>query len=142
MFEGNYHQQVFGTVMGSLVSAVIANLVMEDVEERALASSWVNSSFWKRYGDDVAFAFNESEIDILLQRLNSIEPSIRVAVEWEVDRKLAFLDTHVHRNVAGRLETGVYHKPTHTNTYLSIYSHHPRSHEKSIARSASKELNP
>ena len=38
VFEGCYYQQVFGTAMGSPVSAVIANLLMEDVEKRALAS--------------------------------------------------------------------------------------------------------
>ena len=30
VFEGTYYKQVFGTVMGSPVLAVIANLVMED----------------------------------------------------------------------------------------------------------------
>ena len=63
MFEGNYYQQVFGTAMGSPVSAVIANLVMEDVEQRAfLASSPANPSVWKRYVDDVASAVNERSI--------------------------------------------------------------------------------
>ena len=107
MFEGNFYQQVFSTVMGSSVSAVFANLVMEDVEQRALASSPVNTSFWKRYVDDVASAVNESKIDILLQHLNSIEPSIQFTVERENDGKLAFLDSHVHRNINGRLETDV-----------------------------------
>ena len=49
VFEGTYYQQVFGTAMGSPVSAVIANLVMEDVEQRALASTPVSPSFWKRF---------------------------------------------------------------------------------------------
>ena len=39
--------------MGSPVSDVIANMVMEDVEQRALATSPVKSFFWKRYVDDV-----------------------------------------------------------------------------------------
>ena len=47
VFEGTYYQQVPGTAMGSPVSAVIANLVMEDVEQRAQASAPVNPSFWK-----------------------------------------------------------------------------------------------
>ena len=134
MFEENYYQQVFGTAMGSSVSAVIANLVMEDVEQRALASSSVNPSFWKRYVDDVASAVNESKIDILLQHLNSIEPSTQFLVERENNGKLAFLYTHVRRNINGRLETDVYRKPTHTDKYLSFYSHHPRSHKKSVGR--------
>ena len=41
-YNGTYYQQVFGTAMGSPVSAVIANMVMEDVEQRALATSPLN----------------------------------------------------------------------------------------------------
>ena len=37
-FRGKLYQQVHGTAMGSPVSIVIANLVMEDVEQRALAT--------------------------------------------------------------------------------------------------------
>ena len=99
VFEGTYYQQVFGTAMGSLVSAVIANLVMEDVEQRALASTPVNPSFWKRFVDDVISAVSENVIDVLLQHLNSIEPSIQFTVERETDRKLAILDTCVHRTI-------------------------------------------
>jgi hypothetical protein len=33
VLEGCYYQQVFGTAMGSPVSAVIVNLVMEDVNK-------------------------------------------------------------------------------------------------------------
>ena len=37
-FRGKVYKQVRGTAMGSPVSVVVANLVMEDVEERALES--------------------------------------------------------------------------------------------------------
>ena len=36
VFEGCYYQQVFGTAMGSPVSAVIANLVMEYMSNKEL----------------------------------------------------------------------------------------------------------
>ena len=52
-YNGTYYQSVFGTDMGSPVSAVIANMVMEDVEQRALVTSPVKPFFWKRYVEDV-----------------------------------------------------------------------------------------
>ena len=43
--NGTYYQQGFGTAMGSPVSAVIANAVMKDVEQRASANSPVKPFF-------------------------------------------------------------------------------------------------
>ena len=121
--------------MGSPVLAVIANLVMEDVEQRALASVPVSLSFWKRFVDDVISAVSRNEIDILLQHLNSIEPSIQFTVEREINGHLDFfLDLNVHRTVEGKLETDVYRKPTHTDKYLSYDSHHSVSHKRSVAK--------
>ncbi len=134
VFDGIYYQQVFGTAMGSPVSAVIANLVMEDVEQRALASAPVRLSFWKRFVDDIISAVSRNDIDILLQHFNSIEPSIQFTVERETNGDLAFLDLNVYRTIEGKLETAVYRKPTHTDKYLSYNSHHPVSHKKSVAK--------
>ena len=134
VFDGIYYQQVFGTAMGSPVSAVIANLVMEDVEQRALASAPVRLSFWKRFVDDIISAVSRNDIDILLQHLNSIEPSIQFTVERETNGDLAFLDLNVYRTIEGKLETAVHRKPTHTDKYLSYNSHHPVSHKKSVAK--------
>ena len=44
VFEGTYYKQVFGTAMGSPISAVIANLVLEDIEHRALTTAPVSPS--------------------------------------------------------------------------------------------------
>ena len=52
--------------MGSPVSAVIANMVMEDVEQKALATSPVKPFFWKRYVDDVISAVSGNEAERLL----------------------------------------------------------------------------
>ena len=87
-----YYQQVFGTAMGSPVSAVIANMVMEDVEQRALATSLVKPFFYKHYVDDVIFAVSRNEAERLLSHLNSVEPSIQFTLEREKDRHLPFLD--------------------------------------------------
>ena len=79
-----YYQQVFVTAMGSPVSAVIANMVMEDVEQRALATSPVKPFFWKRYVDDVISAVSGNEAERLLSHLNSVEPSIQFTLCFAV----------------------------------------------------------
>ena len=132
--DGTYYQQVFGTAMGSPVSAVIANLVMEDVEQRALASSPVKPLFWKRYVDDVISAVSKNEVENLLSHLNSVELSIQFTMEREKDRRLSFLDLNVYRTDHGNLDTGVYRKPTHTDKYLAFDSHHPICHKKSVTK--------
>ena len=121
-YNGTYYQQVFGTAMGSPVSAVIANMVMEDVEQRALATSPVKPFFWKRYVDDVIFAVSGNEAERLLSHLNSVEPSIQFTLEHEKDRHLPFLDSNVSRREQGNLETSVYRKPTHTDKHLDFDS--------------------
>ena len=112
-YNGTYYKQVFGTAMGSPVSAVIANMVIEDVKERALAASPVKPFFWKRYVDDVISAVSGNEAERLLSHLNSVEPSIQFTLESENDRHSPFLDLNVSRGVQGNLETSVYRKPTH-----------------------------
>ena len=36
MFRGQVYQQKYGTAMGSPVSPIVANLLMEDLEQRAM----------------------------------------------------------------------------------------------------------
>ena len=101
-YNGTYHQQVSGTAMGSPVSDVFTNIVMEDVEQRALATSPVKPFFWKRYVDyvdDVISAVSENEAERLLSHLNSVESSIHFTLEREQDRHLPFLDSNFSRGV-------------------------------------------
>ena len=96
---------------------------MEDIEHRALTTAPVSSLFWKRFVDDVISAVSQNEIVVLLQHLNSIEPSIQFTEERETNGKLPFLDTCVQGTTDRKLETVVYRKPTHTDKYLSFNSH-------------------
>ena len=86
----------------------------------------------QRFVDDVISAVSENEIVVLLQHLNSIEPSIQFTAERETDGKLPFLDTCAQKTTNGRLGTVAYREPTHTDKCLSFISHHPRNHKKSV----------
>ena len=64
--------------MRSPVSAVIANLYMEEFEERAIATATYKPKIWKRYVDDtftVLGRVGKDYVDGFLQHLN-------IWVEW------------------------------------------------------------
>ena len=118
-YNGDVFQQIFGTAMGSPVSVTVANLVMEDVEERALSTCpHPPPPFWKRYVDDMITALPEDQVDRFLNHLNTVEPSIKFTMEKESNGSLSFLDTLVSHHGDGSLSTSVYRKKTHTDRYL------------------------
>ena len=82
-YNNTHYQQIFGTAMGSPVSAVMANLVIENLEKRTLFTSLVQPRFWKRYVDDVCAAVKSGLVQTLQDHLNNIEPSIQFTVERE-----------------------------------------------------------
>jgi hypothetical protein len=47
-FQGNFFHQISGCAMGSPVSAVIAELIMQEVEGIAVTTSPVHLKWWKR----------------------------------------------------------------------------------------------
>ena len=48
--------------MGTQVSVSIMNLVMENVEVRAISSYDFHPKFWKRYVDDVCTALKKDQV--------------------------------------------------------------------------------
>ena len=132
--QGRFFQQTFGTAMGSPVSVTVANLVMEDVETRAISPATHTPLFWKRYVDDICTALQKSHVEEFKDHLNTIEPTIQFTVELESNGKLSFLDTEILHNDNGVLTTSVFRKKTHTDKYLSFDSHHPFNHRVSVIK--------
>ncbi|XP_055591250.1 uncharacterized protein LOC129743289 [Uranotaenia lowii] len=67
-YNGKIFEQTFGTPMGSPLSPVVASLLMEQLEERAiqnLRDKDVNLVMYKRYVDDCLIIGKESDIDHL-----------------------------------------------------------------------------
>ena len=133
-YRGGWYRQTFGTAMGSPVSVTVANLVMEDIEERALATCSLHPPFWKRYVDDTLTALPRGQIEQFHQHINSIEPSIQFTIEEESNGSIPFLDTRVIRHDNGSLSTTVFRKQTHTDRYLDFTSHHPLAHKAAVVR--------
>ena len=57
--------------MGSPMLVVVANIIMEHIEELVLSMSPVHTIFWKRYVDDVLSAVPADQVDEMLAHINS-----------------------------------------------------------------------
>ena len=133
-FRDSFYQQVHGTAMGSPVSVVVADLVMEDVEQRALRTYPNPPKFWKRYVDDTCCILRSDLVDDFHSHLNTIETNIQFTLEIEAQAQLPFLDVLILRNPDKSIDTTVFRKPTHTNKYLDFSSHHPIAHKTAVVR--------
>ena len=126
------YRQEEGLAMGSPLSPVLANLYMEYFEEMPLGSTSLEPSMWLRYVDDTFILWpHQEDVQILLDHVNSIRPSIQFTIEKEQDNKLPFLDVLVTCTEQG-FRSSVYRKPTFTRQYLNFNSHHP--YKKGIVR--------
>ncbi|KFD46363.1 hypothetical protein M513_12779 [Trichuris suis] len=136
MKEANYFrfgEQCFmqnsGAPMGSSLAAVLAEVFMEHLEERAFstANESIVPVLFKRYVDDVFAITKSGEDEAFLNHLNSLFPAcISFTIEKEEDGRLPFLDALIIKE-GDRLKTTVYRKPTLSDRYLHFSSHHPRS---------------
>ena len=55
-FNGQFFKQKFGIPMGSPLSPIIANLVMENLEVNTLKKTSISIPFYFRYVDDIVMA--------------------------------------------------------------------------------------
>ncbi|XP_030834545.1 uncharacterized protein LOC115921322 [Strongylocentrotus purpuratus] len=114
--------------MGSPLSPVIANILMEHFETTALQTLSQRPSLWLRYVDDtfVIWPHSRPDLDHFLAHINQHHPSIKFTMETEQNNSIPFLDVLVTKSPSGKPAHQVYRKPTHTDRYLHYRSfHHP-----------------
>jgi len=114
--------------MGSPLSPIISNLVMRNLEERALDALGSPPSFYFRYVDDIAMAIPADSVDITLNIFNDLHPRLQFTSEMDGE-SLNFLDIIIIKN-NNRLEFNWYHKPTFSGRYLNYLSQHPISQKR------------
>ena len=75
-FDGDHYHQISGCAMGSPVSAVIAELVMQEIESIALATSPIDVRWWRRYVDDSNSCLKKWDVQVFHDHLNAINEHI------------------------------------------------------------------
>ena len=138
VFEGKYYHQISGCAMGSPVSAVIAELVMQRVQKIALETSPVPVRWWKRYVDDSNACLKQADIQAFHNHINTINKNIQFTIEIpEVrngEQSIAFLDTEVITDSAGLVKVKVFRKNAHTDKYLALDLHCSKNDKKTVVK--------
>ena len=80
--------------MGSPVSPIVANLFMEWLDQKAIATAPITCrpELWKKYVDDVLEKIKEGETQNLTDHLNTVDTtgSIKLTHEEENDGSIPF----------------------------------------------------
>lgn len=74
--------------MGSPLSAVVTNLVMEYTESKLLEN--VGIRFYKMYVDDILLCLPSNQINFVYIKINSFYDNIRFTIEREVSNTINF----------------------------------------------------
>ena len=123
--------------MGFPVSVAVTEIVMQNIEEQALATYSETLPLWLCFVDDTITAVHKNKIDEFHEHLNKQNTSIQFTKEIEENGKIAFVDCLVTRE-NNTLRTTVYRKPTHTDRLLDQTSYNPTSHKATTVRTLTR----
>ena len=89
--------------MGSPLSPIVANLFMENFENKVIESYPLKLKLWKRYVDDtnVLWPYGEQELNKFFEHLNSQSVDIKFTMEVEKNGSIPFLDVLVYKKPDG-----------------------------------------
>ena len=107
-FNDKLYKQTEGFDMGDPLSALMSNLFMEDLEQRAIASAPAECrlSLWKRYVDDILEKVKLNTTDTLTNHLNVQDPTGNVKFtneEMNAEKQLPYLDVKIIVNPDGSI---------------------------------------
>lgn len=124
-FNGNLHRQVYGTPMGSPLSPILADIVMEDLLDNVLKELDFDVKLLVKYVDDLLVMLPEEKLGLVHQLMNRYHEKIQFTVEKEENGNLPYLDIRIVIN-NGELLTDWYQKETSSGRILNFFSKHPR----------------
>jgi len=121
--------------MGSPISPLFADLVMEDLELTCLRDLKdlhdCDPLIYFRYVDDTLLCVRRDQVDLVLSVFNSYVDCLKFTCEIEENNSLSFLDLKLLRN-NNRLITNWYRKPTSSDRILNFKSNHSLQLKRNI----------
>lgn len=127
-FNDIIYKQTYGTPMGSPISPIIADIVMQDLETSILTRLNIQLPFYYRYVDDIVLAAPKDKIVDILDEFNGYHSRLKFTYELENNSSLSFLDLEL-RISDNKILIDWFHKRTFSGRTLSYHSNHPIQHK-------------
>ena len=125
MFEGKYYNQKNGPAIGSSLSPIVAEIVMDKLFnqlEKEFNEAVVK--FKVKYVDETFFILKREKFDDLCKFLNDFHPRIRITFENPM-KQLNFLNLTILRNEDDTFSFRHYKKDTFSGRMINFYSNSP-----------------
>lgn len=132
-FRGKFYLQTFGTAMGSPISPILADVVMETLLLNILRLLDFEVPVLYKYVDDLLIALPKTQIQHTLEVFNNFNQHLQFTKEEEEDGRIPFLDTVVTRNDDQTISTHWYSKPIASGRLLNYLSFHPTTLKMNVA---------
>ena len=112
-------QQINGVAIGNPLAPIIADLWIQNMEQKLNKFSTNKPIIWLRYVDDVYCLSTVAKHKILElhSRINIWHKNLHFTIRFESNNSISFLDVLVTRE-ENQLVTSIYRKSTHTGLYM------------------------
>ncbi|XP_075170214.1 uncharacterized protein LOC142242511 [Haematobia irritans] len=97
-YDDNIFEQTKGMPMGSPISPIIADIIMEKLLDDSMNKLAKKPRFMTKYVDDIFCIIDKDEVSNTLTTLNDFNRQLQFTMECETEGKLPYLDTVVQRH--------------------------------------------
>lgn len=125
VFNEKTFKQIKGLRMGSSLSPILADFVVEDMLDRAFMTI-ERPILIMKYVDDIMLVSTEDKAHNLMEKLNEFNSTIKFEMEKETNNHINYLDITII-NQPFNLQTKWYQKHIASGRFLNFLSHHTKS---------------
>lgn len=133
--------QLFGLPMGSPISSILAQYVMDKLTKVTLNKFNFPIPFCKRYVDDYLLSIPKNKTQSVLDTFNNYNNHIQFTIEIEnTDKAVPFLDTLIIRGSDNIIKTNWFTKVSFSGRYLNFNSHYPLRYKINLIKNMKNRI--
>lgn len=125
-FKDKTYVQLKGMPMGSPLSPIIADIIMEELLTSCIEKLEHKPRLLTKYVDDIICITNKNAITSTLDELNKFHKNIKFTMELEEHGRLPYLDAVAIRE-RGTIKINWYQKRTASGRLINFLSKHPKN---------------